>query len=119
MWFLKCCTKLGIPNSSQSPDIEQNSGGGNSDFWMSGQSLRKENYHNFRTSDDIGIKLEPVAKLDKSNKATSKIFDDDVISANFNVIIIFTIYGQFGAYRKLDSRCIVIFINSNLLPYKN
>ena len=65
------------------------------------------------------MKLGAVAKLDKSNKATSKIFDDDVISANFDVILIFTIYGQFGAYRKLDSRYIVIFINSNLLPYKN
>ena len=31
-------------------------GGGNSYFQISGQSLVKENYHNSRTSDDIGIK---------------------------------------------------------------
>ena len=43
--------------------------------------------------------------------------------ANYDVIIIFPIYGQFGAIWKPDSRCIVcktyIFINSKLLSYKN
>ena len=38
-------------------------------------------------------------------------------------IVIFPIYGQFGAIRKPDSGCIVckiyIFINSNYLSYKN
>ena len=72
MWFLKCCTKFGIPHSPQSPDNEQNSDDGISDFRMSGESLIKENYHNSRTSDDIGMKLGPVTKLDKRNKATSK-----------------------------------------------
>ena len=42
---------------------------------------------------------------------------------NFDVIAIFSIYGQFRAIRKPDSGCIVcktyIFINSNLLSYKN
>ena len=42
--------------------------------------------------------------------------------ANYNVIVIFPIYGQLGAIRKLDSGRIVckayIFINSNLLSYK-
>ena len=42
------------------------------------QSLIKENYHNSRTSDAIDMKLEPVPKLDKRNKTTSKKFDDDV-----------------------------------------
>ena len=45
------------------------------------------------------------------------------MSANCNVIVIFPIYGQFGAIRKPDSRPIVcktyIFINNNLLSYKN
>ena len=51
------------------------------------------------------------------------------MSANCYVTVIFTIDGQFGAIRKLDSRRIVckshspdtvyIFINSNLLSYKN
>ena len=58
------------------------------------------------------MKLGPVTKLDKRNKATSKKVDNDV---NFGVILIFTIYAQFGAYWKPDSRCLVIFINSNLL----
>ena len=69
------------------------------------------------------MKLGPVIKLDMRNKATSKKKkkkkDDDVISANFGVILIFTIYGQFGAYRKPDFRCLVVFINSNTLSYKN
>ena len=39
---LKCCTKLGIPNSSQSPDIEQNSGGGNSDSGCQVNPLEKK-----------------------------------------------------------------------------
>ena len=56
----------------QSPDIWQNSNGGISDFRVSGQSLLKENYHNFRTSDDIDMKLGPVPKLDKRDNTTSK-----------------------------------------------
>ena len=68
------------------------------------------------------MKLGPVTKLDKQNKTTSKQIDDDVISANCDVIVIFPIYGQFRAIWKSDSRRIVcktyIFINSNLLSYK-
>ena len=40
------------------------------------------------------MKLEPLTKLDKRNKITSKHFDDDVISVNYDVIGIFLIYGQ-------------------------
>ena len=43
------------------------------------------------------MKLGPVTKLDKRNKTTLKKFDDDVISANYEVTVIFPIYGQFGA----------------------
>ena len=49
------------------------------------------------------MKLGPATKLDKSNKATSKKFDDDHVSTNCDVIVIFMIYGQFGAIWKLDS----------------
>ena len=35
------------------------------DFWTSGQSLIIKNCCNSRTSDDIGMKLGPVTKLDK------------------------------------------------------
>ena len=69
------------------------------------------------------MKLGPVTKIDKWNKSTSKNFDDDITSGNCNVIAIFPIYGQSGAIRKPDSGCILcksyIFINRNLLSYKN
>ena len=50
--------KFAIPNSSQSPDIGQNSDGVISNFRISGQSLIKENFHNSRTSNYIKMKLE-------------------------------------------------------------
>ena len=56
----------------KSPDILQNSDGGISDFWISGQSLIKENCHNSRTGDDIDMKIGPVTKLDMRNKKRSK-----------------------------------------------
>ena len=49
------------------------------------------------------MKLGPLTKLDKRNKRMSKKIDDDVMSANCDVIIVFPIYGQFGAIRKPDS----------------
>ena len=61
------------------------------------------------------MKLGPVTKLYKRNKETSKN-NDDVMSKSCDVNIL-------GAIRKPDSRRIVckmyIFINSNLLSYKN
>ena len=69
------------------------------------------------------MKLRTVTKLDKRNKRLSKKFDDDVISANHDVIILFPIYDQFGVIRKSDSGRIVckiyIFNNTNLLSSKN
>ena len=45
------------------------------------------------------------------------------MSANFDAIVIFLIYGRSGAIRKPDSGRIVckiyIFIDSNFLSYKN
>ena len=107
----------------QSPEIRQNSDGGISNFWISGQSLIKENYRNSRTSHDIDMKLGPVTKIDKRNKTTLKKYDDDIMLENCNVTMIFPIYGQFGAIQKPNSRCIVcktyVFIDNNLLSYKN
>ena len=57
-------TNLIFPTSPSPPDIGQNSDGGISDFRISGQSLIKENCRN--------IKLGPLTKLHKRNKATSK-----------------------------------------------
>ena len=65
-------SKFGIHNSSQSSDIGQNSDGGISNFQVSGQFLIKQNCHNYRTSDDIDMKLRRLTKLDKRNKTTSK-----------------------------------------------
>ena len=52
----------------------------------------------------------------------SKKISDDVMLTNCDVIVIFSIYDQFGAIRKPDSGHIVcktyIFINSNFLSYK-
>ena len=83
----------------------------------------KENYHNSTTNNDVDMKLGPVPKLDKTNKITSKSFDDDVISTNCDVIVVFPIYSQFGTIQKPDSIGIAcktyIFIKSNLLSYKN
>ena len=81
----------------QSPDIGEKSDGGISDFRISGQFLIKENCYNSRTSDDIDMKLGPVTKLDKRNKTTSKKFDNDIMSENCDVIVIFFFFGQFGA----------------------
>ena len=69
------------------------------------------------------MKLGPVTNLYKRNKTTSKNINDNVISENCDVIVIFPIIGQFEAIRKPDFECIVhktyVFINSNLLSYKN
>ena len=64
------------------------------------------------------MELRPVTELDKRNKTTSKKFDDDVMSVNCDVMVIFPIYGQFGAIRKLNSG-LIVSINSNLFCYKN
>ena len=68
------------------------------------------------------MKLGPVTKLDKRNKIMSKKFDDDTMSANCNIYVIFFIFGQLGAIQKPDSRCLVrktcIFMKRNLLSSK-
>ena len=64
--------KFWIPNLSQSPDTGPNSDESIYDFRISGQSLINENCGNSRTSNDVGMKLGPVTKLDKRNTATSK-----------------------------------------------
>ena len=103
----------------------QNSDGGIFDFQISGQSLIKEDgdCYNSRTSDDTDMKLTPVTKLNKTNNTTSKKMDDDVMSESCDVIVIFLIFGQFGAFWRLDSGGRVcrsyVFSNSNILCYKN
>ena len=75
-------------NTPHSQDIGQNSDGGIPD--------------NSRTSDNIDMKLGQVTKRDKRNKSPSKKFADNIMTENYGVIVIFTIYGQFRALRKPD-----------------
>ena len=69
------------------------------------------------------MKREPLSKIDKRNKTTWKNVDDEIMSKNCDAISVFAIYGQFGAVLKPDFKCIVwkinIFINRNILSYKN
>ena len=53
------------------------------------------------------MKLGLVTKLDKRTEKTSKNFDDDAMSANFDVIVIFLIYGRFRTIRNPDFERIV------------
>ena len=39
------------------------------------------------------MKLGAVTKLDKRNISTSKYFDDEVMSGNYNITVIFWIFG--------------------------
>ena len=52
-----------------------------------------------------------------------KIIHDDILSANFDAIVILWIYTQFGPMLKLDFGRMVcktnVFININFLSYKN
>ena len=65
------------------------------------------------------MKLGAVTKFDKRNKRTSKTFDDNVMSENCNVIVIFPVYGLFGVIRKSNSECTVCKTYVNPLSYKN
>ena len=80
---------------------------GISDLRVSGQSFINKSCHNSRNSHDIDMELGPTTKIGKSNTATSKKIDDDVMLTNCDVIVFFPIYGQFAAIQKRDSGRIV------------
>ena len=67
------------------------------------------------------MKLGPETKLLKRNKEMSKKFGIDVMTGNFDVIVIFLIYGQFEAIREANSGRMIcktnFFINGNLLKH--
>ena len=46
------------------------------------------------------MKLRSAPEIDKRNTTTSKKIDYGAMSANYDVIVIFLIYGQSGAIRK-------------------
>ena len=56
-------------------------------------NLFKINYHNSRTGNDIDMKIGPMTAHHKRNKTMSNKIDNDFILANFDVIVIFPIYG--------------------------
>ena len=60
----------------------------------------QKNCHDSRTSNDIDMKLGPVTKLDKRNTATSKKLDDDVLSANYDAIVIFRFMANLERFRS-------------------
>ena len=68
------------------------------------------------------MKLGTVTKLDKRNKTTLEKFDNDVMSKNCDVIVIFRISGQFGAVQRPDPEHrfwkIYVFISKTLSSCK-
>ena len=50
------------------------------------------------------MKLRPITDIDKRNKVMLKKFDNDVMAANCDVIVIFPIYDQFRA----SGNCILV-----------
>ena len=126
-------TKFSISSSSRSPDWAKLRRG-YFDFRISCQSLEKEiiitpepvMILTWNLKHETWHETWPVIKLDMRNKTTSKKkkkkMDDYIMSGNSEVIVIFPIFGQFGAIRMPDSRHIVwktyISIEINLLFYK-
>ena len=53
------------------------------------------------------MKLGSVTKLDKRDKTMPEKFGDDIMSKNYDNIVIFPIFGQFGTIWKLESWRIV------------
>ena len=49
------------------------------------------------------MKLGLLSKLEKRNTIALKYFDGDVMSVNYDVIVILSFCGQFSIVQKLDS----------------
>ena len=64
--------------------------------------LINKNCPNSRTSNCIDMKLGPATKLDKGYKTTSKKVDNDPVSTNYDIFVIFPVYGYVGAIQKPD-----------------
>ena len=64
-------------------------------FLISGflvKSVINKNCHNSRTINNTSMKLGPATKLEIRKTTTAKTFDDHVMSANDDVIVIYPIY---------------------------
>ena len=55
------------------------------------KSFMNKNGYNSRASNNTDIKLRPLTKLDKRNMTTSKHYNNDFVSASYDVIIYFLI----------------------------
>ena len=71
---------------------------------------------NSRTNNDMDMKFEPLFKLEKRNAMKPKRFVNDIILANYDIIIIFLIYCWFDPIGKPKSGCNSYFIISNDFP---
>ena len=89
-----------LSNLLEPPYIGKNSEGGIFDFWISGQSLVKENCRNFKISYDAEMKLEPETKLDDRNRTTLKRLSMVPCRQIVTSLSFFFIYDQFGAIHK-------------------
>ena len=70
-----------------------------------------ENCHNSKTRNNIDMKPRALFNLETRNAIKPKRFDDDIILANYNVILVVLIYCQFGINGP-ESKChSYIFIN--------
>ena len=58
------------------------------------KSFLSKNGYNPRTSNNTDIKLGPLTKIDKINMTTSKHFNNDLVSASYDVIIYFLIHDK-------------------------
>ena len=107
--------KLGIPNSTQTPDTDQNSDQSFFYFWFSGQLF-------IVLTVKTHTKLGPVnnrTKVNQRNTSSSTNLGDKVMLTNCNVIVFFFNLGQIC--RHLESIMVYktyIFSNSNLLFYR-
>ena len=63
------------------------------------------------------MKFGPETKFDKRDKLTSKNFDVYIMSEKCDVVVIFRLFGQFGAVRRPDSEHRIC--NSNLFFYED
>ena len=69
------------------------------------------------------MKLGPVTTLDKKNMVTSKKLTMTLCQQIVTLFVTFPIHGHFGAIRKPNYEAMLcktfIFVNNNLLSYKN
>ena len=70
-------------------------------------SIKSFIHKNCRTNHDTEMKFRPVTKLAKKNTTTSKILEDNAMSANCDITVFLLIYGQFTAIWKPDSKHMV------------